>query len=78
MGGLRKKHYDIAGVPLETLPEGNGLTPSPAHGAPHSPKPTKPTVTRKPALAQKPNLPTKSMVRTMKKTAVFLEDLKMI
>uniref|UniRef100_A0A671N3B9 I/LWEQ domain-containing protein n=1 Tax=Sinocyclocheilus anshuiensis TaxID=1608454 RepID=A0A671N3B9_9TELE len=40
LGGLRKKHYEIAGVPLEELAQDNGL--------------------RKPALAQKPNIPPKS------------------
>uniref|UniRef100_A0A672NV37 Huntingtin-interacting protein 1-related protein-like n=1 Tax=Sinocyclocheilus grahami TaxID=75366 RepID=A0A672NV37_SINGR len=45
LGGLRKKHYEIAGVPLEELAQDNGL--------------------RKPALAQKPNIPPKS---TLKKT----------
>uniref|UniRef100_A0A8C7F3B8 Huntingtin interacting protein 1 related n=1 Tax=Oncorhynchus kisutch TaxID=8019 RepID=A0A8C7F3B8_ONCKI len=52
LGELRKKHYDI----------GNGLAPSSA-SEPSSPKPSKPSIMRKPALAQKPNLPPKNMVR---------------
>uniref|UniRef100_A0A4W5RRX9 Huntingtin-interacting protein 1-related protein n=1 Tax=Hucho hucho TaxID=62062 RepID=A0A4W5RRX9_9TELE len=63
LGELRKKHYDIAGVPAADLSEGNGLDPSPAPVAPSSPKPSKPSVMRKPDLAQKPNLPPKNMVR---------------
>uniref|UniRef100_A0A8C8JML3 Huntingtin-interacting protein 1-related protein n=1 Tax=Oncorhynchus tshawytscha TaxID=74940 RepID=A0A8C8JML3_ONCTS len=51
LGELRKKHYNIAGVPAADLPEGNGLDPS------------LPSVMRKPDLAQKPNLPPKNMVR---------------
>uniref|UniRef100_A0A674EP57 Huntingtin interacting protein 1 related b n=1 Tax=Salmo trutta TaxID=8032 RepID=A0A674EP57_SALTR len=58
LGELRKKHYDIAGVPTADLSEGNGLDPSPAPVAP-----SKPSVMRKPDLAQKPNLPPKNMVR---------------
>uniref|UniRef100_A0A674EN75 Huntingtin interacting protein 1 related b n=1 Tax=Salmo trutta TaxID=8032 RepID=A0A674EN75_SALTR len=56
LGELRKKHYDIAGVPTADLSEGNGLDPSPAPVAP-----SKPSVMRKPDLAQKPNLPPYSM-----------------
>ncbi|XP_041756995.1 huntingtin-interacting protein 1-related protein isoform X1 [Coregonus clupeaformis] len=63
LGELRKKHYDIAGVPAADLSEGNGLAPSPAAVAPSSPKPSKPSVMMKPALAQKPNLPPKNMFR---------------
>nr|XP_046206744.1 huntingtin interacting protein 1 related b isoform X4 [Oncorhynchus gorbuscha] len=62
LGELRKKHYDIAGVPAAGLSEGNGLAPSSA-SEPSSPKPSKPSITRKPALAQKPNLPPKNMFR---------------
>ncbi|CAB1319813.1 unnamed protein product, partial [Coregonus sp. 'balchen'] len=66
LGELRKKHYDIAGVPAADLSEGNGLAPSPAAVAPSSPKPSKPSVMMKPALAQKPNLPPKNMVNCCK------------
>ncbi|XP_045559091.1 huntingtin interacting protein 1 related b isoform X3 [Salmo salar] len=62
LGELRKKHYDIAGVPAADLSEGNGLAPSSA-SEPSSPKPSKPSIMRKPALAQKPNLPPKNMFR---------------
>uniref|UniRef100_A0A671UVB3 Huntingtin-interacting protein 1-related protein n=1 Tax=Sparus aurata TaxID=8175 RepID=A0A671UVB3_SPAAU len=41
LGELRKKHYELAGVPLE--PEGNGVrSPSPAPAGTMSPKPSKP------------------------------------
>uniref|UniRef100_A0A668AIY5 Huntingtin interacting protein 1 related b n=1 Tax=Myripristis murdjan TaxID=586833 RepID=A0A668AIY5_9TELE len=66
LGELRKKHYDLAGVPLEQISEGNGLSSSPAHSATLSPKPTKPAIMRKPALAQKPNIPPKTTVRAQK------------
>uniref|UniRef100_A0A671N322 I/LWEQ domain-containing protein n=1 Tax=Sinocyclocheilus anshuiensis TaxID=1608454 RepID=A0A671N322_9TELE len=63
LGGLRKKHYEIAGVPLEELAQDNGLRASPhVTAAPSSPKPSKPTLMKKPALAQKPNIPPKSTV----------------
>uniref|UniRef100_A0A8C7NMH4 Huntingtin-interacting protein 1-related protein n=1 Tax=Oncorhynchus mykiss TaxID=8022 RepID=A0A8C7NMH4_ONCMY len=42
LGELRKKHYNIAGVPAADLPEGNGLDPSLAPVAPSSPKSSKP------------------------------------
>ncbi|XP_035382545.1 huntingtin interacting protein 1 related b [Electrophorus electricus] len=62
LGELRKKHYEIAGVPLEQVAQDNGLrTPSPT--VPSSPKPSKPTLMKKPALAQKPNIPPKTMYR---------------
>ncbi|KAM4617052.1 huntingtin interacting protein 1 related b isoform 2-T2 [Polymixia lowei] len=63
LGELRKKHYDIAGIPVEQMSEGNGLTSSPAHPSPSSPKPSKPAVMRKPALAQKPSIPPKNMFK---------------
>uniref|UniRef100_A0A8C1Y0N4 Huntingtin interacting protein 1 related b n=1 Tax=Cyprinus carpio TaxID=7962 RepID=A0A8C1Y0N4_CYPCA len=47
LGELRKKHYEIAASPHVTA-------------APSSPKPSKPTLMKKPALAQKPNIPPKS------------------
>ncbi|XP_041644118.1 huntingtin interacting protein 1 related b [Cheilinus undulatus] len=56
LGELRKKHYELAGVPLDEVPEGNGDTSSPAN---MSPKPSKPALMKKPALAQKPNLSSK-------------------
>uniref|UniRef100_A0A3B4EA63 I/LWEQ domain-containing protein n=1 Tax=Pygocentrus nattereri TaxID=42514 RepID=A0A3B4EA63_PYGNA len=62
LGELRKKHYEIAGAPLEQLSQDNGLhAPSPT--APSSPKSSKPALMKKPALAQKPNLPPKNMVK---------------
>uniref|UniRef100_A0A8C2GW37 Huntingtin interacting protein 1 related b n=1 Tax=Cyprinus carpio TaxID=7962 RepID=A0A8C2GW37_CYPCA len=61
LGELRKKHYEIAGVPLEELAQDNGLRASPhVTAAPSSPKPSKPTLMKKPALAQKPNIPPKT------------------
>ncbi|XP_067083857.1 huntingtin interacting protein 1 related b [Osmerus mordax] len=68
LGELRKKHYVIAGVPVEQLSEGNGRAPSPSPPAapsptPSSPKPSKPAVMRKPTLAQKPNVLPKNMFR---------------
>uniref|UniRef100_A0A8C8JM48 Huntingtin-interacting protein 1-related protein n=1 Tax=Oncorhynchus tshawytscha TaxID=74940 RepID=A0A8C8JM48_ONCTS len=42
LGELRKKHYNIAGVPAADLPEGNGLDPSLAPVAPSSPKSSNP------------------------------------
>uniref|UniRef100_A0A4W5NN27 Huntingtin-interacting protein 1-related protein n=1 Tax=Hucho hucho TaxID=62062 RepID=A0A4W5NN27_9TELE len=71
LGELRKKHYDIAGVPAADLSEGNGLAPSSA-SEPSSPKPSKPSIMRKPALAQKPNLPPKNMVRDKMAGFVFM------
>lgn len=57
LGELRKKHYEIAGVPLQQLgQDDNAMSPT----FPSSPKPT---LMKKPALAQKPNIPTKNMVR---------------
>ncbi|XP_076007005.1 huntingtin interacting protein 1 related b isoform X2 [Genypterus blacodes] len=63
LGELRKKHYDLAGVPHEQLSDGNEEASSPAHPASMSPKPSKPAIMRKPALAQKPNLQPKNMFR---------------
>ncbi|KAL2091775.1 hypothetical protein ACEWY4_011573 [Coilia grayii] len=71
LGELRKKHYEIVGVPLDTAAaataaQDNGLrAPSPAPGpaAPPSPKPSKPALLKKPALASKPNLPPKAGFR---------------
>uniref|UniRef100_A0A672ZVU8 Huntingtin-interacting protein 1-related protein n=1 Tax=Sphaeramia orbicularis TaxID=375764 RepID=A0A672ZVU8_9TELE len=62
LGELRKKHYVLAGVPLDQVSEGNGETFSTTHPVSMSPKPTKPTLMKKPALAQKPNIPPKTMV----------------
>ncbi|XP_058230538.1 huntingtin interacting protein 1 related b isoform X1 [Hemibagrus wyckioides] len=61
LGELRKKHYEIAGVPLEQLGQDDNALSS---TFPSSPKPSKPTLMKKPALAQKPNIPTKNMVVT--------------
>ncbi|KAJ8380262.1 hypothetical protein SKAU_G00010400 [Synaphobranchus kaupii] len=60
LGELRKKHYVLAGVPLDQVAEGNGFTNTPP---PLSPKPTKPPIMKKPAVAQKPNIPPKSTFR---------------
>ncbi|KAF3850784.1 hypothetical protein F7725_012556 [Dissostichus mawsoni] len=62
LGELRKKHYDVVGVPSEPVSEGNGETSSLAYPANMSPKPSKPALFKKPALAQKPNLLPKSML----------------
>lgn len=59
LGELRKKHYNLAGVPLEELSEGNGDASSLANPATMSPKPSKPALMKKPALAQKPHIPPK-------------------
>ena len=72
LGELRKKHYELAGVPLEQVSEGNGETSSLAHPVSMSPKPTKPSLMKKPALAQKPNVPPKTTVRTAEKKACVL------
>uniref|UniRef100_A0AAQ5ZFU7 I/LWEQ domain-containing protein n=1 Tax=Amphiprion ocellaris TaxID=80972 RepID=A0AAQ5ZFU7_AMPOC len=58
LGELRKKHYDLAGVPSEQVSEGNGETSF------------KPAIMKKPALAQKPSVPPKTMVRSMKTKGV--------
>lgn len=63
LGELRKKHYDLAGVPLEQVSEGNGETSSLVHPASMSPKPSKPAIMKKPALAQKPHIPPKTMFK---------------
>ncbi|KAK2837224.1 hypothetical protein Q5P01_014436 [Channa striata] len=60
LGELRKKHYELAGVPPNEVAEGNGETSLQAHPAYMSPKPTKPALMKKPALAQKPNIPPKT------------------
>ncbi|XP_061115973.1 huntingtin interacting protein 1 related b [Conger conger] len=60
LGELRKKHYVLAGVPLDQVAEGNGFTSTPP---PLSPKPTKPPLMKKPAIAQKPTIPPKSTFR---------------
>ncbi|XP_034728042.1 huntingtin interacting protein 1 related b isoform X2 [Etheostoma cragini] len=60
LGELRKKHYDLAGVPLEQVSEGNGETSSLANPVAMLPKPSKPALLKKPALAQKPNVYSKT------------------
>uniref|UniRef100_A0A3Q4MHM8 Huntingtin-interacting protein 1-related protein n=1 Tax=Neolamprologus brichardi TaxID=32507 RepID=A0A3Q4MHM8_NEOBR len=60
LGELRKKHYEIAGVPLDQLSEGNGETSSLVNPVTMSPKPLKPSLMKKPPLAQKPNIPPKN------------------
>ncbi|KAG5835080.1 hypothetical protein ANANG_G00268340 [Anguilla anguilla] len=52
LGELRRKHYDLAGVPADQETDGNGF----ATPAPSSPKPAKPSVFKKPTLPQKPSL----------------------
>ncbi|XP_068422674.1 huntingtin interacting protein 1 related b [Clinocottus analis] len=60
LGELRKKHYELAGIPSEQVPEGNGETTLLDHPVPMSPKPSKPALFKKPALSQKPNIPPKT------------------
>uniref|UniRef100_A0A3B5BIX3 Huntingtin interacting protein 1 related n=1 Tax=Stegastes partitus TaxID=144197 RepID=A0A3B5BIX3_9TELE len=74
LGELRKKHYEIAGVPPEPVSEGNGETSSLVHPASMSPKPSKPALLKKPTLAQKPNIPPKSMVGSITMKHVYVED----
>lgn len=62
LGELRKKHYELAGVPLEQISEGNGDTSSLADPASMSPKSRKPALMKKPALAQKPTIAAKTIV----------------
>uniref|UniRef100_A0AAY4E367 I/LWEQ domain-containing protein n=1 Tax=Denticeps clupeoides TaxID=299321 RepID=A0AAY4E367_9TELE len=52
LGELRKKHYEIAGVPLEQGSQDNGLQAA-------SPKVSKPPLMKKPPLANKPAVPPK-------------------
>uniref|UniRef100_A0A1A8HU56 Huntingtin-interacting protein 1-related protein n=1 Tax=Nothobranchius kuhntae TaxID=321403 RepID=A0A1A8HU56_NOTKU len=59
LGELRKKHYDLAGVPSVQVSEGNEETSSLFRSATMSPKPIKPAPMRKPPLAQKPGIPPK-------------------
>lgn len=74
LGELRKKHYEIAGVPLEQLgQDDSALTPT----FPSSPKPSKPTIMKKPALAQKPNIPTKTMVRFLQTFFLTIYELQL-
>lgn len=61
LGELRKKHYELAGVPLEQISEGNGDAPS-TDPATMSPKSRKPALMKKPALAQKPSIAAKTIV----------------
>lgn len=61
LGELRKKHYELAGVPLEQISEGNGDAPA-ADPATMSPKSRKPALMKKPALAQKPSIAAKTIV----------------
>uniref|UniRef100_A0A3Q4BP31 Uncharacterized protein n=1 Tax=Mola mola TaxID=94237 RepID=A0A3Q4BP31_MOLML len=66
LGELRKKHYELAGVPLQQTSEGNGDASPLAHPASMSPKPSKPALMKKPALAQKPNIAPKTIVRAVR------------
>lgn len=63
LGELRKKHYDIAGVALDQMSEGNGDAPARPNPSTMSPKPSKPALMKKPALAQKPTPGPKVVVR---------------
>ncbi|KAI1881968.1 hypothetical protein AGOR_G00245650 [Albula goreensis] len=60
LGELRKKHYELAGVPLDEVTDDNGFhntaNPSPQ-------KPAKPSLFKKPSLAQKPSLLPKNPFR---------------
>ncbi|XP_031712191.1 huntingtin interacting protein 1 related b [Anarrhichthys ocellatus] len=60
LGELRKKHYEVVGVPSEQVSEGNGETTLLDHPVTMSPKLSKPALFKKPALAQKPNAPPKT------------------
>lgn len=71
LGELRKKHYELAGVPLEQISEGNGNTSSLVDPASMSPKPRKPALMKKPALAQKPSIAAKSTVSEGKVLLAF-------
>ncbi|KAL6114139.1 hip1r [Pungitius sinensis] len=63
LGELRKKHYELAGVPLDAVSEGSGETTLMDHPVTMSPKPSKPALIKKPTLAQKPNIPPKTMFK---------------
>ncbi|XP_030593965.1 huntingtin interacting protein 1 related b isoform X1 [Archocentrus centrarchus] len=63
LGELRKKHYELAGVPLEQFDEGNGETSSLVNPVSMSPKLSKPSLMKKPPLAQKPNIPPKNVFK---------------
>lgn len=64
LGELRKKHYTLAGVPHDEVSAGNGETSSSLNSSlSMSPKPSKPTLMKKPALAQKPNVPPKNIFK---------------
>lgn len=78
LGELRKKHYELAGVPLEQVSEGNGETSSLVHPGTMSPKPTKPALMKKPALAQKPNIPPKTTVRAVNKKLFYIWENKIL
>uniref|UniRef100_A0A3P9MG53 Huntingtin interacting protein 1 related b n=1 Tax=Oryzias latipes TaxID=8090 RepID=A0A3P9MG53_ORYLA len=73
LGELRKKHYDLAGVPMEQVSEGNGelsslvnpVTPL-NNPVTMSPKPSKPALMKKPPLSQKPNVGPRVVVRLLK------------
>uniref|UniRef100_A0A1A7Z4S9 Huntingtin-interacting protein 1-related protein n=1 Tax=Iconisemion striatum TaxID=60296 RepID=A0A1A7Z4S9_9TELE len=60
LGELRKKHYDLAGVPSVPASEVDGETSSLVRPVTMSPKPTKPAPMKKPPLAQKPGIPPKA------------------
>lgn len=73
LGELRKKHYVLAGVPLEQISEGNGDASSLVHPVSRSPKPSKkPTLMKKPALAQKPTIPGKTIVRVVRENVLYV------
>uniref|UniRef100_A0A3B5KUP5 Huntingtin interacting protein 1 related n=1 Tax=Xiphophorus couchianus TaxID=32473 RepID=A0A3B5KUP5_9TELE len=79
LGELRKKHYDLAGVPMEQVSERNGDSPSPVQQPRPlnmSPKPSKPPLGRKPTLSQKPNIPSKPGVIKTKVSPLTLVGFK--
>ncbi|XP_051924685.1 huntingtin interacting protein 1 related b [Hippocampus zosterae] len=62
LGELRKKHYNLAGVPLDQLQMADGDSDPNSLGS-MSPKFNKPALMKKPALAQKPNVLHKSLFK---------------
>ncbi|XP_061119062.1 huntingtin-interacting protein 1-related protein-like isoform X2 [Conger conger] len=51
LGELRRKHYELAGSPLDPENDNNGVS----NKAPPSPKPAKPSLFKKPSLPRKPS-----------------------
>ncbi|XP_054466420.1 huntingtin interacting protein 1 related b [Anoplopoma fimbria] len=63
LGELRKKHYEVAGVPSEQVSEDNGESSLLDLPVTMSPKPSKPALFKKPALFQRPNVPPKTVFK---------------